>query len=322
MGAAAAHAGPGALEREIARIGASTGGNVGVSVRHLPSGEERAYNADQSFPMASTYKTVIGGCVLQRVDRDEFALETLVPILPRQRSTSSVLSSQFPHPGLSVSVHNLLELMLTSSDNTATDVLLELVGGPAEVQRCVEGSGVTDLRVDRSTAQILRDYGGVPYPADPSVSFFEQFVPLYAKTGAPVYFEDGSGAQYVAFERDPRDHATPRAMTDLMARIWKDEWPSKEGATVLRGILSRSAEPVRLARGLPAGTPLAHKTGTLSGTVNDSGVFDLPDGQGQVVITVYVKGARGPHEGTEIAIGDIARLVYDEFVLDPPGPLH
>jgi len=320
-GAACAQGAPGGLEQELARIAASTGAVIGVHARHLESGEEHSHNAGLGFPMASTYKVAIGACVLREAGRGRFTLTTLLPVEPRQRSTSSVLSDRFPHSGLSVSLHNLLELMLTQSDNTATDVLLEAIGGPAAVQRCLDEAGLTGMRVDRSTAQILRQFGGLEDPVDPSLSFFEQFETMLARSEAGAYFQDGGSPHNLAFERDPRDHATPAAMTRLLVMIWREDWPSPQAARVLRDILGRSQEPIRLGRGLPAGTPLAHKTGTLAGTVNDTGVFELPGGRGHVAITVFVKGARGPWEPVEVAIGDLARAVYDDFVLSP-GSMH
>lgn len=306
-----------ALDREIGRIAERTGAAVGVSARHLGTGEEIAYQAGLRFPMASTYKVAIAACALRRVDRGDLELETLIPVLPRQRSTSSILSTYFPEPGLSVSVQNLLELMLTQSDNTATDVILEAVGGAQSVQQCLHEAGLSDMRVDRTTAQILRDYGGVAAPADSGLSFDEQFRELLSQGKADVWFEDGGGAAYGAFERDPRDQATPREMTRLLAMIWEDRWLSSQSGKVIRDILAHSGEPVRLGRSLPGGTPLAHKTGTLSGTVNDSGVIVLPDGRGQVVLTVYVKNLRGPWDRAEEAIGDIARAIYDYYLLEP-----
>lgn len=314
-GAATSLAEADALQREIARIGTQAGAVIGVSARHLESGAERSYQSRLGFPMASTYKVAIGACALRLVDRGETSLAAGIPIEPRQRSTSSILSTYFPQAGLTVSLHNLLDLMLTQSDNTATDVILEAIGGPPTVQRCLQEAGVPDMRVDRSTAQILRQYAGVPEPTDPTMSFHEQFTTMLQRGEATAYFLDGSGAPYLAFERDPRDHATPEAMTRLLEVLWRDEWLSPASGAVIREILARSNEPARLGRGLPAGTRLAHKTGTLSGTVNDAGVFELPDGRGRVVITVYVRSARGPHERVEAAIGDVARAVYDSFVL-------
>jgi beta-lactamase class A len=214
---------------------------IGVAVRHLESGAERRYRGDESFPMASTYKVAIGACALRRVDAGELALDVPMPVEPRQRSTSSILSTYFPAPGLAVSLRNLLELMLTQSDNTATDVILEALGGGARVTACLREAGVTDMRVDRSTAQILRDYAGLATPADPELSSYDEFDARLARSEAEAWFLDGGAPHYVAFERDPRDQATPAAMTRLLALLWQDAWLSVDSG----GCCARSSVAVR-----------------------------------------------------------------------------
>jgi beta-lactamase class A len=69
----------------------------------------------------------------------------------------------------------------------------------------------------------------------------------------------------------------------------------------------------RIKGQLPPGTPVAHKTGTIAGTVNDCGLITLPDGQGRVVLTVFCKDFVEPTEDVEELIARIARLVYDFF---------
>ncbi|GMV02120.1 MAG: hypothetical protein AMXMBFR52_17760 [Burkholderiales bacterium] len=191
-GAAAARPDP--LTREIARIEAATGGVAGVAARHHGSGVEWTYHADRHFPMASTCKIAIGACVPGREEHGSLALASQIAVEPHLRSTSSILSDSFPHPGLSVSVQNLLELTLTSSDNTATDVLLDAIGGPSAVQRCIEAAGITGLRVDRSTAQILREFAGLPAQPGPPTSFLEQYRSTLAGSWERIYLEDGRGA--------------------------------------------------------------------------------------------------------------------------------
>lgn len=93
-----------------------------------------------------------------------------------------------------MSVQNLLELTLTSSDNTATDELLDAIGGPPAVQRCIEVAGITGLRVDRSTAQILREFAGLAAPPGPPTSFLEQYRSTLAGSWERIYLEDGRGA--------------------------------------------------------------------------------------------------------------------------------
>ena len=47
----------------------------------------------------------------------------------------NALAETFPHRGLQLSVANLIEVMITESDNTATDVSMGLAGGPAAVTK-------------------------------------------------------------------------------------------------------------------------------------------------------------------------------------------
>jgi beta-lactamase class A len=73
--------------------------------------------------------------------------------------------------------------------------------------------------------------------------------------------------------------------------------------------------PARLKGLLPAGTVVAHKTGTMAGTTNDVGIITLPDGAGHLAIAVFVKGSTKDVPERERAIAEIARTVYDFFLL-------
>ncbi len=64
---------------------------------------------------------------------------------------------------------------------------------------------------------------------------------------------------------------------------------------------------------LPRGAMVAHKTGTLPGTVNDCGIIYLPDGQGHVALSVLTKEFVAETAAVEEIIAKIARLVYDCF---------
>ena len=69
---------------------------------------------------------------------------------------------------------------------------------------------------------------------------------------------------------------------------------------------------------LPAGTVVAHKTGTtgtvmdFNGSTNDAGVILLPGG-GQLAIAVYVKGSTGSLAARELVIARIAKAAFDSW---------
>src|SRR5262249_18751630 len=86
-------------------------------------------------------------------------------------------------------------------------------------------------------------------------------------------------------------------------------------ALLLRLMTECTRGEARLKGLLPAGTPVAHRTGTQAGTTNDVGIITLPDGAGHVAIAVFVKASPKEIPDRERVIAEIARTVYDYFLV-------
>jgi beta-lactamase class A len=100
--------------RQIAYSASGKAGEVGVSAWRLDGhGPRVMYNADRKFPMASTFKIAVAGALLDRVDQRKISLDDMIQINSDRMIESAVIAKNFMHPGLSISVYNLLELMLT-----------------------------------------------------------------------------------------------------------------------------------------------------------------------------------------------------------------
>jgi len=296
------------LEAEIARLSVPAKGVVGVAAWRLDgAGPRVAVNAEQAFPMASTFKVAVAGAILAKVDDGALRLDRMVTIDPDVHVASEVIADRFLHPGVSLSVHNLLELMLTQSDNTATDVLTTLAGGPAAVTAWVRAQGVEDLRVDRDTAGILRDFFDLPRGAFPTA--------LEAGLAANPDLEAKGSLPNPAFDRDPRDTSTPTAMAKLLDRIFNGKALAPASTQLLIETMQRNRTGgARIRARLPDGTRVADKTGTIGGTVNDAGVITLPGDAGGVVLAVFVKKSAAPVDDRAEVIADIARAVYDFYL--------
>ena len=78
--------------------------------------------------------------------------------------------------------------------------------------------------------------------------------------------------------------------------------------------------PLRIPGLLPTDTVVAHKTGTLGGSTNDTGLVFLPYNAGHLAITVLMKDARAVTAERERVIADIARYAYDYFVFNYGKP--
>jgi beta-lactamase class A len=114
---------------------------------------------------------------------------------------------------------------------------------------------------------------------------------------------------------DSRDTTTPEAMADLLVRTHRGEALSAEyTALLLRMMTNASTGPNCIKGRLPAGTPVAHKTGLMGGSRNDVGIVTLPDGT-HVALAIFVKNSTKTVEERELVIAEIARTVYDYFLL-------
>ncbi len=297
-----------ALEAEVARLSVPAKGVVGVAARRLDSeGPRLSVNGGQSFPMASTFKVAVAGAILTKVDRGEISLDRMVIVDPNLHVASEIIAERFIHPGVSLSVYNLIELMLTQSDNTATDVLTTLVGGPETVTAWVRGQGIEGLRVDRDTAGLLRDFFSLPPGPFPTA--------FKAGLKADPELEAKSLLPNAAFDDDPRDTSTPNAMVELLDRIFSGKALKPTSTKLLIAAMERNRTGnARIKARLPKGTLVAEKTGTIGGAVNDVGVITLPGNAGKIVLAVFVKKSAVSTDVRAEVIADIARSVYDFYL--------
>jgi beta-lactamase class A len=299
-----------ALESRLAGIAAQIGGQAGVAGRLVETGDSVALHGADRFPMASVYKFPLALAVLNRVDRGELRLADSVGLAAHDyRPGRSLLEPPGGGQVRFVRVERLLELAVGESDNTACDALMRLVGGPAGVARRLRELGVAGIDVSRYEAQLGADWGGVDaLPPEPQWTL-ARFDSLFAAVPA-----ERRRAAARAYEKDPRDTATPVAMVRLLT-LFHQGWALSPASTAaLRGWMEQTGTgPMRLKGHLPAGTVVAHKTGTMGTVVNDVGVITLPGGRGHLALAVFLKGSPAPSSRCEWAIAEMARATYDYF---------
>ncbi len=118
-----------------------SGGRLGVCARDTGSNRALLRRADERFPMASTVKALLGAAVLARgpalLERRFAVPAALVPWSPVTEGLA----------GGEAGGAALLAAMLEASDNTATNLLLDALGGPAALTAWL-ADGVT--RLDRA----------------------------------------------------------------------------------------------------------------------------------------------------------------------------
>ncbi len=307
---------PDSIGTKLARIARRVGGEIGVSAVHVESGARISYNGGRRFPMASVSKIPMALEFLRRVDAGEIDLEEDL-VVPTEdfRAGYSPLAAWSGGRDERATVDSLFRLMIRVSDNTATDVILRMAGGPESVTRRLRELGIEEIDVNRSEARTFADLSGIPDSVPESAlsrwSYFRMRDALPAETRQEARLRFGD---------DPRDTATPDATADLLALIQAGVGLSPASRDYLLQAMHDSRSGPRRLRGLlPRDTPVAHKTGTIAAAINDVGIISLPGDAGHVAIAVYVHTFHRTEWRRERTIAEVSRLVYDHFstAVDP-----
>nr|WP_254453699.1 class A beta-lactamase [Siccirubricoccus sp. G192] len=138
----------GALPATLARIEAASGGRLGVAVLDTLTDTRSGHRTDERFPMCSTFKLLAAGAVLARADAGRERLDRRIRF---GRGDLVVYSpvTQERVGGDGMSLAELCAAAMTLSDNTAGNLLLASMGGPAGLTAYLRSLGDTVTRLDR-----------------------------------------------------------------------------------------------------------------------------------------------------------------------------
>ena len=297
------------LSERLARIERESGCELGIHVLDLKTGEETAHRADSIYPMASTFKVPILVTAFQQIAAGRLRLDDRRSLLDGDKSTGSGILPFF-EAGLTPSLQDLLTLMIIISDNTATDMTIELLGGPGVIESAMQALGAQPLSLKYDCRDLIRS---IFPPGDYSD---EELNELAREMSYP--------ADSLAAARDDTNNtASPRAMTTLLRKMHAQEATDAVGWDAMLEIMLQQQYKQRLGRYLPPEVQVATKTGTILSTVNDCGFFFLPNGA-QIALTCYAlwdaapawSDARATWAGmynVESAIGEVGWAVYEHY---------
>lgn len=272
------------FEAQLYHLADASRGRIGVAAMDLSNGRTISVLGDTPFPMASTSKIAIVATFLDGVDKGRWKLTDTFPMMMPVSSPKFSGPKAPVRPGPEYTATTLIDLAITRSNNHATDALLAVVGGPPAVNRWLKSAGVEGLRLDRDITTLVRDDG--------------EFDP----------------ARIV----DARDSATPLGMIGLLNGLYEGRWLSASSRSVLIGAMERCLTGRhRIRAGLPEGTRVAHKTGTLNNTSSDVGFIHAADGH-VIAVAIYVTG-QGSHAGRDARIASIARAIFDGYQTESSG---
>lgn len=144
-----------------AAIEARVGGRLGVCAVDTSNGDRLEFRDDELFSMCSTYKWLLVAAVLARIDRTELRLHDLANYASADLLEHAPTTRAHVGEG-SLSVEELAKATITNSDNTAANLLLERVGGPAGLTHFFRQNGDLVTRLDRSEPTLNTNNSGDP----------------------------------------------------------------------------------------------------------------------------------------------------------------
>ena len=322
MAAGLCSAGEDAIIEQWRRIGMDSDGVVGAAALHIESGRSISLHGSDQFPLASVCKLPIAMNILAMVDEGKLSLNgdieiPLQDVVPNVSPVAERWPKQKRFP-----LNELLELMVAKSDNTAVQTLFRIGGGGAAMAARFRQWQIDGIRVDRSERECGLDAAGVK-----NIPPVSQWTPgMFEELTAKITPHERVAAMR-RFLADPRDTATPDGTVQLLKKAFRGELLSAGLTARLIQILAATTTGSERIKGLlPAGTVVAHKTGTtstvsgLNGSTNDVGVIMLPKNAGRLAVAVYVKGSTGEPAATDRLTARIAKSAFDSALNPPERP--
>ena len=285
------------IETAISRIEAT----VGVSARHLETGREIQHNADDVFFTASTLKVPVLVELYRQVDRGAIDLERRVELTDDMRVPGSGILKEM-EAGLNPTLHDLAMLMIIISDNTATDILYDLVGGD-NLNNAMRELGLHKTRIPMTVRQLLFSVVGLdPENVDHTYDLCAQ------RLFNEEYVYDGAG-----YDPDRSDVSSPGDMCRLLELMYSGDILSSASRDGALDILKRQQLRTVIPYALPVGTTVAHKTGFYLGVRADAGIVYSPTGPYTIAIMAKHVTSRD-RMVFDLSLAELSRAVYDALV--------
>jgi beta-lactamase class A len=291
-----------AIEARIAMVADEVEGIVGVYARDLASGTEIAYNADTIFPTASVMKIPILWELYRQVEAGRLDLATR-QVLGKEHHVPGSGILQDLDLGLAPSLHDFATLMITVSDNEATDLVIERIGLD-NLAATLRDLGLTRTTIPMTVRALLYSTVGLD-AANP-----EHTYERYQERSRQGVIDWGCRA----YADEDNNLSTPREMAALLARIERRDGLSDTSCAAMIDILKRQKYGDRIPQHLPEGTDVAHKTGSIRGVRNDAGLVYAP--AGPYTISLFAKRLADPIAGVA-ALARISKLIWEGLV----GPI-
>lgn len=252
----------------LAKLEAESGGRLGVAALNMADDRRLLHRADERFPFCSTFKMMLSAAVLAR---EPSLLKKRVPYAKRELVTYSPVTEK--HAGKGMTVAALCEATIQYSDNSAANLLMKQIGGPAAVTAFARSIGDMEFRLDRIETEL--------------------------NTALPGDLRDTTTPAAMA--------------ESLHKLVLGDALGAAQRKQLKDWMLGNTTGDTRIRAGVPSGWAVADKTGTGDyGTTNDIGVIWQP-GKAPIVLVVYLTQPGKDDKARSEILAEATRIVVEAF---------
>ncbi|UEM21734.1 class A beta-lactamase [Skermanella mucosa] len=256
------------LAGKLVEVERRLGARFGAAILDTDSGRRWTHRADERFPLCSTFKAIACGAVLAKVDAGREDLERRIRFEAGDVVTYSPVT-QDRVGGEGITLAEICEAAMTRSDNTAGNIILDSLGGPAGVTEFARSLGDAVTRLDRRETDLNE-----ATPGDP---------------------------------RDTTSPAAMVANLESLVLGDTLSPPSRDRLTAW--LVSNKTGDAKLRAGLPKDWRIGDKTGGGDyGTMNDVAVI-WPPGRKPVIVSIYMTETKASFDDRNAAIAEIGRAL-------------
>lgn len=258
----------------ISAIEARLGGHLGVAALDTNSGNHLEHRANDRFPMCSTFKFLLVSAILSRVDARREKLDRVIHYTQSDLLDYAPITKAHASEG-GMTVSALCAAAAEYGDNTAANLLLAALGGPAALTRYVRSFGDSITRVDRNEPS-----ANTCIPGDPR------------DTTTPS--------------------AMLHDMHKLL--IEENALSSASQKQLLAWLIANTTGAARLRAGLPSSWRVGDRTGTGdNGSTNDIAICWPPSKRQPILVTAYFTGSRASDADRSTALAEVGRIIAAAF---------
>ena len=294
------------LEQDIQRELGTLQAKNSIYAKHIPSGKTIAVRADLPMNTLSVIKIPVMIQAFRDVESGRLKITDRYTIRAEDLRRGSGLLQTFD-VGLQPTYRDLIEQMIITSDNTATDIMIRTVG-LARVNEMLRSFGFVETRLKSTTGDLFRAVwvmADAKHSAMTDREVFEKGFPRTPDAAKMTFALEGDSARWLG-------RTTAREMGAMMQGLLDGKYASKVHSEQMIGILRRQFYSSRLPQRIQFRADIAHKTGDWPPYAgNDVGIIFYPGGPS--IVSVFTNQNVGDFFELEATLGRIAERIIDNW---------